>query len=83
VLAINGSLDIQVLIDQNLPAIPKALARNKPAEIDEFPGLNHLFQIARTGSPAKLWTNRTNDFAGRAREKVKLDSAAMTRGSLH
>jgi uncharacterized protein len=53
VLAINGSLDRQVLPDQNLPAIRKALARNKHAEVDELPGLNHLFQTAKTGSPAE------------------------------
>lgn len=55
VLALNGSLDKQVLPDQNLPAIRKALeeARNKHFEIDELPGLNHLFQTAKTGSPAE------------------------------
>lgn len=55
VLAINGSLDKQVLPDQNLPAIRKALeeAGNKNFEIDELPGLNHLFQTAKTGSPAE------------------------------
>jgi uncharacterized protein len=53
VLAINGSLDKQVLPVQNLPAIRKALeaAGNKHVEIDELPGLNHLFQTATTGSP--------------------------------
>ena len=53
VLAINGSLDRQVLPEQNLPAIRKALAGNTHAEIDELPGLNHLFQTAKTGSPAE------------------------------
>lgn len=55
VLAINGSLDKQVLPDQNLPAIRKALeqAGNKHFEIDELPGVNHLFQTAKTGSPAE------------------------------
>ena len=53
VLAINGSLDKQVLPDQNLPAIRKALANNPHAEIDELPGLNHLFQTAKTGSPSE------------------------------
>jgi len=53
VLAINGSLDKQVLPSQNLPAIRKALeeAGNKQLEADELPGLNHLFQTAKTGSP--------------------------------
>jgi uncharacterized protein len=52
VLALNGSLDKQVLPSQNLPAIRKALeqAGNKHFEIDELPGLNHLFQTAKTGA---------------------------------
>ncbi len=55
VLAINGSLDKQVLSSQNLPAIRKALeeAGNKHFEVDELPGLNHLFQTAKNGSPAE------------------------------
>jgi fermentation-respiration switch protein FrsA (DUF1100 family) len=54
-LALNGSLDKQVLPSQNLPAIRKALeeAGNKHFEIDELPGLNHLFQTAKTGSPVE------------------------------
>jgi hypothetical protein len=52
---LNGSLDKQVLPSQNLPAIRKALEEsgNKHFEIDELPGLNHLFQTAKTGSPAE------------------------------
>jgi len=55
VLVLNGSLDKQVLPSQNLPAIRKALeeAGNQHAEIDELPGLNHLFQTAKTGAPAE------------------------------
>ena len=55
VLVLNGSLDKQVLPDQNLPPIRKALqeAGNKHVEIDELPGLNHLFQTAKTGSPSE------------------------------
>jgi dienelactone hydrolase len=55
VLAINGSLDKQVLPDQNLPAIRKALNEggNKHFEVEELPGLNHLFQTAKTGAPAE------------------------------
>jgi uncharacterized protein len=52
VLVLNGSFDKQVLPDQNLPTIRRALqeAGNKRFEIDELPGLNHLFQTAKTGS---------------------------------
>ena len=42
---------LQVPPKQNLPAIRAALANNKSAEIEELPGLNHLFQTAKTGSP--------------------------------
>jgi hypothetical protein len=54
-LAINGSKDTQVLPAQNLPAIRKALQEggNQRFEVDELPGLNHLFQTAKTGSPAE------------------------------
>jgi len=52
VLAINGEKDLQVPPKQNLPVIRKALAdaRNKNFEVDELPGLNHLFQTAKTGA---------------------------------
>ena len=50
-LDINGEKDLQVPPEQNLPAIRKALAAgaNKNFEVDELPGLNHLFQTAKTG----------------------------------
>jgi len=53
VLALNGEKDRQVPPKQNLPAIRKALEEggNKHFEIVELPGLNHLFQTAKTGSP--------------------------------
>ena len=55
VLAIAGEKDRQVLAGQNLLAIGKALetAGNEHVEIEEMPGLNHLFQTAKTGSPAE------------------------------
>lgn len=55
VLALNGSKDLQVLPDENLASIKKALEKggNKNFEIKEIPGLNHLFQTAETGSPAE------------------------------
>jgi len=55
VLVLSGSLDKQVLPDQNLPVIRKALEEggNKHFEIDEIPGLNHLFQSAKTGAPTE------------------------------
>jgi uncharacterized protein len=52
VLVLNGERDLQVPAAQNLPAIQKALeaGRNKNFEIVELPGLNHLFQDAKTGA---------------------------------
>jgi len=55
VLALNGEKDLQVPPKQNLPVVRKALAEggNKNYEVDELPGLNHLFQTANTGSPTE------------------------------
>jgi pimeloyl-ACP methyl ester carboxylesterase len=50
VLAMNGSLDRQVLPAENLAAIKAALRDDRDVTILELPGLNHLFQTARTGS---------------------------------
>src|SRR5260370_2057277 len=52
VLDINGERDLQVPPEQNLPPIRKALeaAGNKNFEVLELPGLNHLFQSAKTGA---------------------------------
>ncbi|MCA9697483.1 MAG: alpha/beta hydrolase, partial [Myxococcales bacterium] len=49
VLVLNGELDLQVDPDQNLPAIEAALKKNRRAKVIRFPGLNHLFQPAKTG----------------------------------
>ncbi|HEY1124639.1 MAG TPA: alpha/beta fold hydrolase [Sphingobium sp.] len=49
VLALNGSLDRQVPPKENLAAIKAALKDNKDVTIVELPGLNHLFQTAKTG----------------------------------
>jgi hypothetical protein len=45
-LALNGSHDVQVPPQQNLPAIAAALAAagNSDFTVSELPGLNHLFQ---------------------------------------
>ncbi len=55
VLALIGSLDLQVPAEQNLPEIERALAKagNKAATVKALPGLNHLFQRAKTGSPGE------------------------------
>jgi len=55
VLAINGDLDLQVIPDQNLPAIEAALnkAGNRQIKLLRLPKLNHLLQTAKTGLPAE------------------------------
>ena len=55
VLAIAGELDLQVLPDQNLPAIETALKQggNKDVTVLGLPGLNHLLQPAKTGLPGE------------------------------
>lgn len=55
VLALNGKKDLQVPSHENLSAIERALKEgtNKDYVIHEIPGLNHLFQSARTGSPTE------------------------------
>lgn len=51
-LALNGSLDVQVPPKENLEAIEKALifGGNSKYTIEEIPGANHLFQNAKTGN---------------------------------
>ncbi len=52
VLALNGSLDFQVPAKENLEAIQQSLTKagNKNFRTEEIPGLNHLFQEAKTGA---------------------------------
>ncbi len=58
VLAINGSNDLQVPANVNLPAIENALKKggNKNYTVKELPGLNHLFQECTTGLPSEYST---------------------------
>ena len=58
VLALNGTLDGQVVARENLDAIATALkaAGNKDFETAELPGLNHLFQTAETGATTEYST---------------------------
>ena len=53
VLAMDGTLDLQVPPEENLRIIGDALKKsgNKDYTIKLMPGLNHLFQDAKTGSP--------------------------------
>jgi hypothetical protein len=71
VLAINGDKDLQVPCKENLRAIEKALKSggNKDVTIKEFPGLNHLFQPAKTGLPTEYGRIETT-FAPEALELI-------------
>jgi pimeloyl-ACP methyl ester carboxylesterase len=55
VLAINGAKDLQAPPKEDLREIAAALKAggNRDYTVRELPGLNHLFQTARTGAPAE------------------------------
>jgi surfactin synthase thioesterase subunit len=52
VLALNGSLDVQVSSIENLAGIQKSLENGmcKQFKLQEIEGLNHLFQETQTGA---------------------------------
>lgn len=58
VLALGGSLDLQVPARENLAAIDTALRAggNRDYKVEELPKLNHLFQTATTGAPTEYAT---------------------------
>ena len=68
-LALNGSLDLQVPAEANLAAIRAATANNPDVTIVELPGLNHLFQHATTGSVGE-YSDIEETFAPEALELV-------------
>jgi uncharacterized protein len=55
VLALNGELDLQVPVKENLDLIGAALKAggNEDVTLKAFPKLNHLFQTSQTGSPSE------------------------------
>lgn len=61
VLAINGQKDLQVPPKENLAEIDKALRAggNQNCTTVELPGLNHLFQPCKTGTPSEYGTIET------------------------
>ncbi|AJW64791.1 Alpha/beta hydrolase family protein [Elizabethkingia miricola] len=72
VLALNGGLDLQITPEENLKAIKNALTKagNKDFEVLEIPGLNHLFQTTKTGSP-KEYEEIEETFSPKALEIMK------------
>jgi pimeloyl-ACP methyl ester carboxylesterase len=53
VLALNGSLDVQVPAKEDLAAVREALKNNPNGTVIELPRMNHLLQDAKTGSPSE------------------------------
>jgi uncharacterized protein len=53
-LALYGSKDLVVPADLNVPVLRRTLIHDKDVTIKEMPGLNHLFQHAKTGSPREF-----------------------------
>ena len=58
VLVIAGGKDVQVVADQNVPEIEKALkaGKAKAVRVEVFDDLNHLFQHAETGNVSEYAT---------------------------
>ncbi|MFG0298051.1 MAG: alpha/beta hydrolase family protein [Phycisphaerales bacterium JB047] len=50
ILAINGELDKQVPAEENIAGLHKLLTNHSDATIMALPGLNHMFQTAKTGA---------------------------------
>lgn len=50
ILALNGELDVQVTAQENLAGLTKIVQDHKDATIRLLPGLNHMFQQAKTGN---------------------------------
>jgi pimeloyl-ACP methyl ester carboxylesterase len=64
VLALNGDKDLIVWSKDNLQGIEQALKQggNKNYAIQEMPGLNHMFQMCKTGAPYEyVWIDETID----------------------
>lgn len=80
VLAINGDKDLQVPSNINLPAIEKSLRKggNKKVTVKELPGLNHLFQECKTGSPNE-YGQIEQTFSPTALEAIKTWLKAVTK----
>lgn len=57
-LVASGNLDLQVVADQNVPAIAEGLkaSGNTDVTVLRFDGVNHLFQPARTGGASEYAT---------------------------
>jgi fermentation-respiration switch protein FrsA (DUF1100 family) len=61
VLVLSGDLDLQVLHDQNVPEVERALREggNSDVTVVLLPGINHMLQPAQTGSVTEYATIET------------------------
>ena len=55
VLALNGSLDQQVLADKHLAVIEQSLPTGTPRQVRKMEGMNHLLQHATTGAVSEYY----------------------------
>jgi fermentation-respiration switch protein FrsA (DUF1100 family) len=80
VLALNGSKDLQVPPNLNLPAIKKAVNSNGNQQvfIKEMNGLNHLFQQCKTGNP-KEYAEIEQSFSPDALQEILLFIRLVTK----
>lgn len=69
ILALGGSVDRQVPTAENLAAIGRAGAGNRDVTTLELPGLNHMFQRARSGAIAE-YAEITETFAPAALDVI-------------
>lgn len=71
VLALNGSLDLQVSAKENLEGIKRSLTKagNKNFEMVNLEGLNHLFQTTTTGNPSE-YGQIEETFSPKALDKI-------------
>lgn len=70
VLALDGSKDTQVPAAVNIPALRSELANDPRATIVEAPGLNHLFQPAKTGAVSE-YASSPITFAPAALDRIE------------
>ena len=69
VMALNGTMDIQVEAEGNLEALRKGLPSNDKSHIAPIEGVNHLFQHCDTGSVSEYRTIEET-FAPEVLEKI-------------
>lgn len=82
VLALNGEKDVQVTPERKLAAIREVLKAggNQNFEVEELPGLNHLFQTAKTGAVSEYAEIEESLSPVRSQKSSRLDTgASLTR----